>query len=287
MSPTGSSRTPSTTTPTTATARSCEPSTTTRPSPAPTPTGTASRPTTATASPSDDIVSHEWGHAYTEYTSGLVYQWQPGAMNESYSDIWGETVDLINARHNETPDTPADRRAVLGVHPGRRRAVHQRSCAHRRALRRGSRVVRAGDRQPRASPTTWSWVAPLNGCTALTNAAAVAGNFVYVDRGTCTFDIKADNAEAAGATGIIVGQNVAGPPISMAGSANIPGLMITQDKGAAIKAEAGHRQRHDARPSAPTRSTTPTGGCPASPTRPSAARSATCGTRTATATRAR
>ena len=55
---------------------------------------------------SDDTVSHEWGHAYTEYTSGLVYQWQPGAMNEAYSDIWGETVDQINARFNETPDTP-------------------------------------------------------------------------------------------------------------------------------------------------------------------------------------
>ena len=54
--------------------------------------------------------------------------------------------------------------------------------------------------------------ARLNGCTALTNAAAVNGNFVYVDRGTCSFDTKADFAEAAGATGIIVGQNVAGPP---------------------------------------------------------------------------
>mgnify|MGYP001236571108 CR=1 FL=1 len=44
----------------------------------------------------DDIVVHEWGHAYTEYTSKLVYAWQPGALNESFSDIWGETADLIN-----------------------------------------------------------------------------------------------------------------------------------------------------------------------------------------------
>jgi Zn-dependent metalloprotease len=44
----------------------------------------------------DDIVAHEWAHAYTEYTSGLVYAWQPGALNEAYSDIWGETVDLLN-----------------------------------------------------------------------------------------------------------------------------------------------------------------------------------------------
>jgi Zn-dependent metalloprotease len=44
----------------------------------------------------DDVVAHEWGHAYTEYTSELIYAWQAGAMNEAYSDIWGETVDLLD-----------------------------------------------------------------------------------------------------------------------------------------------------------------------------------------------
>ncbi|WP_034059669.1 M4 family metallopeptidase [Lacinutrix jangbogonensis] len=45
---------------------------------------------------SDDVIAHEWGHAYTQFTSGLIYQWQSGAINESYSDIWGETVDILN-----------------------------------------------------------------------------------------------------------------------------------------------------------------------------------------------
>lgn len=44
----------------------------------------------------DDVVSHEWSHAYTEYTHGLVYQYQSGALNEAYSDIFGETYDLVN-----------------------------------------------------------------------------------------------------------------------------------------------------------------------------------------------
>ncbi|MCB0435870.1 MAG: M4 family metallopeptidase, partial [Mangrovimonas sp.] len=44
----------------------------------------------------DDVIAHEWGHAYTQYTSGLIYSYQAGAINEAYSDIWGETVDLIN-----------------------------------------------------------------------------------------------------------------------------------------------------------------------------------------------
>ncbi|TYA53853.1 M4 family metallopeptidase [Formosa maritima] len=45
---------------------------------------------------SDDVIAHEWGHAYTEYTSGLIYAYQSGAMNEAFSDIWGETIDLLN-----------------------------------------------------------------------------------------------------------------------------------------------------------------------------------------------
>ncbi len=30
------------------------------------------------------------------YTHGLIYAFQSGALNESYSDIFGETVDLLN-----------------------------------------------------------------------------------------------------------------------------------------------------------------------------------------------
>jgi Zn-dependent metalloprotease len=52
----------------------------------------------------DDVIAHEWGHAYTEYTSNLIYAWQSGAINESYSDIWGETVDLINNYEDEGED---------------------------------------------------------------------------------------------------------------------------------------------------------------------------------------
>lgn len=44
----------------------------------------------------DDVVAHEWGHAYTEYTCNLVYAFQPGAISEALSDIWGETIDQLN-----------------------------------------------------------------------------------------------------------------------------------------------------------------------------------------------
>lgn len=40
-----------------------------------------------------DVVAHEWTHAVTEYTAGLVYEWQSGALDESYSDVFGVMVD--------------------------------------------------------------------------------------------------------------------------------------------------------------------------------------------------
>jgi bacillolysin len=49
----------------------------------------------------DDVVAHEWGHAYTQFTHGLIYAYQSGALNESYSDIFGETVDLLNGVDGE------------------------------------------------------------------------------------------------------------------------------------------------------------------------------------------
>ena len=36
-----------------------------------------------------DIIAHEWTHAVTEYTAGLVYSGESGALNESMSDVFG------------------------------------------------------------------------------------------------------------------------------------------------------------------------------------------------------
>ncbi|WP_222167332.1 M4 family metallopeptidase [Edaphocola aurantiacus] len=40
-----------------------------------------------------DIVGHEFTHAVTQYTAGLVYQNESGALNESFSDIFGYEVE--------------------------------------------------------------------------------------------------------------------------------------------------------------------------------------------------
>jgi cysteine-rich repeat protein len=56
--------------------------------------------------PSDDVVAHEWAHAYTESTHQLVYSYQSGALNEAYSDIFGEVVDQLNNAEDDPLDTP-------------------------------------------------------------------------------------------------------------------------------------------------------------------------------------
>ena len=41
----------------------------------------------------NDVVAHELTHALTQYTAGLVYSYESGALNESYSDVFGAMVD--------------------------------------------------------------------------------------------------------------------------------------------------------------------------------------------------
>jgi Zn-dependent metalloprotease len=44
----------------------------------------------------DDVVSHEWSHGYTQTGNGLIYRTESGAMNEAFSDIFGEAIDILN-----------------------------------------------------------------------------------------------------------------------------------------------------------------------------------------------
>jgi bacillolysin len=50
----------------------------------------------------DDVDAHELTHAVTQYTANLFYYMQSGALNESFSDMFGETVDLTNAGGTDT-----------------------------------------------------------------------------------------------------------------------------------------------------------------------------------------
>lgn len=41
-----------------------------------------------------DVCGHEFTHGVTQYSAGLIYQNEPGALNESFSDIFGNTIEF-------------------------------------------------------------------------------------------------------------------------------------------------------------------------------------------------
>jgi len=43
-----------------------------------------------------DVVGHEFTHGVTDATANLIYQGQSGALNESYSDVFGALIDRAN-----------------------------------------------------------------------------------------------------------------------------------------------------------------------------------------------
>ena len=83
-----------------------------------------------------------------------------------------------------------------------------------------------------------------DGCSPLSNAAEIAGNIALIDRGVCFFKEKVDNAQQAGAIGVIVANN-GGQFIGMAdvpevlATIDIPSLLVDTADGAALKARLG------------------------------------------------
>lgn len=48
-----------------------------------------------------DICGHEISHGVTEYSANLVYSYQSGALNESFSDIFGESIEKFASGTND------------------------------------------------------------------------------------------------------------------------------------------------------------------------------------------
>jgi Zn-dependent metalloprotease len=63
-----------------------------------------------------DVVGHELTHAVTEYSAGLIYRNESGAINEALSDIFGTLIEYYSNRNPDweigedvyTPATPGD-----------------------------------------------------------------------------------------------------------------------------------------------------------------------------------
>ncbi len=76
------------------------------------------------------------------------------------------------------------------------------------------------------------------GCSPLP-ANSLAGSIAFIFRGTCTFESKLDNAQAAGAIGALVYDNVPGEaPITMGvGAASLPAEMVSNSDGLALRSQ--------------------------------------------------
>jgi hypothetical protein len=93
--------------------------------------------------------------------------------------------------------------------------------------------------------TTTGVTAPFSyvadeGCDAFSFAGFAAGNIAVIDRGTCPFVQKVGNAWAAGASGVIIVNNVDASPVTLGGTAEyitIPSVMVSKIDGDWIKAE--------------------------------------------------
>lgn len=80
------------------------------------------------------------------------------------------------------------------------------------------------------------------GCEAADFTGFPAGNIALIMRGACAFGLKATNAYNAGASGVVIYNNIAGPLNGTLGntfSLNIPVTSVTQTVGEQLAATAG------------------------------------------------
>ncbi len=113
-----------------------------------------------------DVDGHEMTHGVTEFTSGLLYENESGALNESFSDMMGSSMEFFADKHHLDRDAEPDWRIGEDVlepgHPLHRDPQHGRpggvrrpepllAALHRhRGQRWGAHEQR--DRQPRLLP---------------------------------------------------------------------------------------------------------------------------------------
>ena len=189
----------------------------------------------------DDVVAHEWAHGYTQETHGLVYAWQSGALNESYSDVFGEIVDLL---YDSGSDLPSTVRA-----PG--------TCSAATAIDEvefiiqepadlvASLDVRSATFNP-APPWEVTGTVELahdgvgqdnDACDPLVDFTP--GKIALITMGACTerFITPVTNAEAAGAIAAIVVNPLNDNVTTMTGSGglSIPAVFVGRSDGEAIR----------------------------------------------------
>jgi hypothetical protein len=213
-----------------------------------------------------DLVSvllHEFGHGlgfltFVDPSTGIEFSGHPDVFEKHIrDDSLGQNWDALTVGGRQasairTGEVVWDSPRVTAAVPGRLSATPTLSVTAPAAIAGelavgtadfggaltvgglAGTLVAAEDPGDAAGPAT------TDACSALTNAAAVAGQVALVDRGTCLFTEKAAIVQAAGAIAMVVANNVSDTSaLAMGGddvSITIPLVSVTQADGASLRA---------------------------------------------------
>jgi hypothetical protein len=202
------------------------------------------------------VLLHEFAHGlgFQTFTSSTT-----GAQNSGFPSVYDRFLFDNSTGKNWTQMTNAER-VASAINTGNLVWIGPRVISDAAnvlgtpRLRVNSPAVIAGNYQVGAAefgPRLFSpgiagnlvQSSPSDACSAITNSGAVSGKIAVVDRGNCNFTVKVKNAQNAGATGVVVVNNVAVPPlIGMSGAdatITIPSVLITQADGVTIRGRLG------------------------------------------------
>ncbi|MGD2107984.1 MAG: M4 family metallopeptidase [Phycisphaerae bacterium] len=207
-----------------------------------------------TGTVTDDILAHEFTHGITGSTARLVYQNQPGQLNEAYSDIFGELVDLFNGDAGYAGAPGGTPWPAHPTGPGVDTPNNLRSdaCMGGVSLEVNTPPAIAGNYVAAPAffgpPLSETGVTggvvranPVRACSGgLTNALEINGHVALIERGDCNFTYKVKLAQQAGAIAVIIFDNApVGYPPSLGGedpTITIPSIGITHADGELIEA---------------------------------------------------
>ncbi len=206
---------------------------------------------------SDDVTAHELTHGITNFSADLIYQNQSGQLNESFSDVFGELVDLFNG---DAAVSGAVGESVWPMHetgPGTDTPNRQRTICETNAQMVVNTPDSIGGEYPASSArygpeltaegVTGDLVVavPQDACPTDTdaspfdNADEFFGKVVLVAAGGCVPSSKVASAERTGAIAVIMVANTPFDIPNMGSSPEpigIPSIGIRQTDGATILA---------------------------------------------------
>lgn len=167
----------------------------------------------------------------------MIYQYQSGALNESLSDIWGNTVELLNGRGIDVPGAPRTE-GGCSTKNGNRAGLTITQPSNIAGLKPSGMAIFGSAPQPYPGvPAQIAATTPTDGCGAITED--LTGKIALINLGVCSLAVKVKNAQLKGAIGVVIVNNVPnsapGTLLGTDATITIPTVQIGLSDGAAIR----------------------------------------------------